>query len=62
MHDVGYRECLKFEDFSIHQFISADIANEYLTSAGYPSERRFEMVKAISRHNLTDKLRERKDK
>lgn len=61
LHDVGYRECMRVEDFGIHQLISADIANEYLLMIGYPADRAHEMVKAISRHNLTDKLPEDMD-
>lgn len=56
LHDVGYRECMKIEDFSIHQFISADVARAYLTLIGYPSDRMEKMVRAISLHNLTDTL------
>ena len=38
LHDVGYRECHKDEDFRRHQFISADIAGIYLKNIGYEEE------------------------
>ena len=56
LHDVGYRECHKDEDFRRHQFISADIAGIYLKNIGYEEEILQEIVKAIVYHNLTDQL------
>ena len=56
LHDIGYRDCLRPEDFRRHQELSAEIAQEYLVKIGYDPALSAQIVRGVALHNLTDSL------
>lgn len=54
LHDVGYPECHTPEDFSLHQEISAQIAEIFLNRIGYDKIVSGSICLAIFLHNLWD--------